>query len=225
MFIEPPNLIIPGITAFFTTKSSSDEEAVRVYFKEKMDGADIYMPVQKHTDIVHVLRDSRERVIADAVITSRRKTALGVKVADCVPILLFDRKIMAVGAVHAGWRGTASGILRRTIEKMNDEFGSIPNDILTAIGPGIKGCSYEVSEDVKAAVEAASGYGGYFRKAGEKYFIDLPSANRLQAVSAGIPRENIWQSRECTFCAPEKFHSYRRSGEGAGRQSGFIVMW
>lgn len=216
---------MPEVMAFFSTKTLSDISIERLLLDELCIEAHVYIPIQKHTDKVHVLGSDMERVVADAVITSNKNVMIGIKVADCVPILLFDKKAGVAGAVHAGWRGTSAGILKRTIEMMQSEFGSLPEDIMAAIGPSIKGCSYEVDDNVMKAVRSASGDGGYIKEAGEKYFIDLAHANRLQAISSGIPEDNIWLSDECTFCNSEKFHSYRYSGEKAGRQGGFIMMW
>lgn len=224
-FILPSNIALPEAMAFFSTKTASDINIEKLLLEELCIDADIYIPIQKHTDKVHVLESEMERVIADAVITARKNVLIGIKVADCVPILLCDKKAGVIGAVHAGWRGTAAGILKRSIEAMQREFNCLPENIMTAIGPSIKGCSYEVDDNVMNAVRSASGDGGYIKEAGEKYFIDLSHANRLQAVSSGVPVENIWLSDECTFCNAEKFHSYRHSGENAGRQGGFIMMW
>lgn len=216
---------MPGVRAFFSTKMMPDTGLEQLLQEEFDIKADICLPKQKHTDKVHILESDIEQVTADAVITSRKNILIGVKVADCVPILLFDNERKVMGAVHAGWRGTSSGILKNSIETMQKKFNSRPEDIKAAIGPSIKGCSYEVDKDVMSAVMSASGEGDHIRKADDKYFIDLSVANRLQALSTGVPEHNIWLSDECTFCNPEKFYSYRYSGNAAGRQGGFIVMW
>ncbi|MBI5740887.1 MAG: peptidoglycan editing factor PgeF [Nitrospirae bacterium] len=227
-FIIPPSLTFHGIRAFFTVRSfvsshNHVREALAQEFNIPKDG--IYLPVQKHTNRVQVLESGASPETADAVITVRKNIFIGVLVADCVPILLFDRGKAVTGAVHAGWRGTAKQILKETIQAMQDRFGSSPCDILMAIGPSIRQCSYEVDEDVKASVEEATGEGDYFRREGDKYYIDLSSANRMQALSMRILPENIWQSGECTYCNPERFYSYRRSMGTHGRQGGFIGMW
>jgi len=186
----------------------------------------IFRPIQRHTDRVYILkRDIEEEVIADGVITDLKGVLIGIEVADCVPLLMCDIKRRIIGAVHAGWRGTARSILRNTIRHMVDEFGSEACDIKIAIGPSIRLCSYEVDHDVFTAIKIATGEGDYYRQSGNKYFVDLAIANMLQAIKEGIPEENIWISEECTFCNPERFHSYRYSRDHAGRQGGFIVMW
>ncbi|UCH46275.1 MAG: peptidoglycan editing factor PgeF [Nitrospiraceae bacterium] len=225
--ITPPNFSAPAVTAFFTTRHfHKDSKHIKGFLAEicGLRQEQIFLPIQKHTNEVHNLQDSSEPVIADAVITDKRNLLIGVLVADCVPLLVHDtvRKIM--GAVHAGWRGTASGILMKTVTAMREKYGSLPRDLVLAIGPSIRQCSYEVDEEVRNAVSAATGPGSYYKKRGEKYLLDLASANRIQAVKAGIPEGSIWRSDECTYCNPDKFYSYRYARE-TGRQGGFIGMW
>lgn len=187
------------------------------------------MPVQKHTDTVVVPEVDLRPIIADAVVTNKRGLLVGIQVADCVPILLCDPVRRVIGAVHAGWRGTAAGILKKTIHTFAERFSSDPRDILVAIGPSIKSCCYEVDPDVAHAVaEASSGRDHspdlYIRKKGAKYHVDLPCANRQQAVSEGIKGANIWIAGDCTFCNPEKYCSYRYARGTTCRQGGFIGM-
>lgn len=228
MFIQPPNLSSPKIRAFFTTKKLSDNTKS---FQQALSGelnipeSSIYMPVQKHTSAIHTLESNHEPVVADAVITARGNVLIGVIVADCVPVLLFDKRERIIGAVHAGWRGTAAGILINTVDAMKSKFNCMPEDILVAIGPSIRQCSYEVNEEVMDAVRKTTGAGLYYKIEADKHFIDLSTANRVQALNTGILEENIWQSEECTFCSPEKYYSYRYSKGIAGRQGGFIGMW
>jgi hypothetical protein len=158
------------------------------------------------------------------VITDRKGVVIGVQGADCVPILLHDRRTGATGAVHSGWRGTAAEILKKTIGAMGGRFSSSPSDITIAIGPAIRWCCYGVGYEVIEAVKKATGAGDYFMMKGEKYCLDLPMANRYQAVAAGVLPENIWMSEDCTFCLPEKYYSYRFAKGPTGRQGGFIVV-
>lgn len=226
--IEPANIASLNVRAFFTTKyiSKCDDNIKEVLAEEfNISKDDIYLPIQKHTSNIHVLESGREPVIADAVITNARNIFIGILVADCVPILLYDGRKKIIGAVHAGWRGTAKQILKETIATMQQRFGSIPAEISVAVGPSIRQCSYEVDEDVYLAVQKATGKGDYFSRQGNKYFIDLSSANRIQALDMGISPDNIWQSEDCTFCNPQKYYSYRYSGGSTGRQGGFIGMW
>ncbi len=226
IFIKPPNINSSDTRAFFTGKSPVDKNIDEVIAEEYGISKDnIYLPVQRHTNLVHVLEREYKPVVADAVITAWKNVLIGILVADCVPVLLYDSSKRVAGAVHAGWRGTAGGILKGAVQTMQDRFGCSAGDILVAIGPGIRGCCYEVDENVKAEVQEATGKGDYFIGRGDKYFVDLPSANKIQAVNAGVPQENIWQAGECTFCNPDKFHSCRYTKGRAGRQGGFIGIW
>ncbi len=220
-------IVVPAVfnsghaKAFFTTKAlRCDVHGLAEFLA--VPPVNIYMPIQKHTDKVMVLDHDRVPKVADAVITSIRGIFIGVQVADCVPVLLFDKKQQVAGAVHAGWRGTAASILRKTIEMMSQHFFTSPPDIVMAIGPSIRGCCYEVGYEVIESVVRASGEGDYYRINGGKYCIDLASANRQQAVSCGVSPEKIWLADECTFCRPEKYYSYRFAKGTTGRQCGFI---
>lgn len=221
-------LIIPEIfgsrviACFTGRKAGADPEAL-----SKMplfSNRKIYMPMQRHTDKVLRLDADLEPKIADAVITKRGDVIIGVKTADCVPILLYDTKAHAIGAVHAGWRGTAVRILKEAIRAMEESFCTSASSILVAIGPGIRVCCYNVGYEVIDAVEAATGKGDYWTKKGEQYFLDLSIANKQQAVASGIAPENVWMSEDCTFCLPEKYYSYRYAKGPTGRQGGFIGL-
>ncbi|MDA8432865.1 MAG: peptidoglycan editing factor PgeF [Nitrospiraceae bacterium] len=180
--------------------------------------------MQKHTDRIIFLSAAREPGIGDAVITREKGVLVGVQVADCVPVLVHEKGKKVVAAVHAGWRGTASAIVKKTVEAILDRYAGEIKDIVVAIGPAIGGCSYEVGGEVVDAVGRATGEGGYYSRKGEKYYLDLPSANRQQVLSLGVPPANVWVSPECTFCAPDRFYSYRFSKGVAGRQGGFIGL-
>ncbi|QWR77320.1 peptidoglycan editing factor PgeF [Candidatus Magnetomonas plexicatena] len=192
----------------------------------------IFMPVQKHTDTIVVLRKGSSLptpdTVADAVITDRGDIITGVQSADCVPILVYDKKRKVTGAIHAGWKGTSKGILSGVLSRFFSEFESDASDILIAIGPSIKGCCYEVGDEVIRAVLNASGEGDYIytQLTGGKH-IDLSAANKLQALRLGINSENIWISPDCTYCTG-RYHSYRRAQKQntatTGRQGAFITL-
>jgi len=226
--VKPRNLASSNVKAFFTTKifTHNHDHINKALTKElNISNDNIYLPIQKHTNKIHILDSDNKPVVADAVVTDRKNVLIGILVADCVPILLHDGNRGIIGAVHAGWRGTAKQILKETIITMQEKFGCLPENISVAIGPSIRRCSYDVDEDVNNAVQKATGAGDYYLRQGNKYFIDLSSANRIQALDTGVPSQNIWQSDECTFCKPEKYYSYRYSGGSSGRQGGFIGIW
>jgi len=146
---------------------------------------------------------------ADALITAEPGIAVSIRTADCLPILLADTRRRAVAAVHAGWRGTADEIVVQALRKMRAEFGTKPEEVFAAIGPGIGACCYEVGEEV------ARRFG--MNSAGK---LDLAAENRRQLAEHGVPR--ITQSGACTFCHSAQFYSWRRDRERAGRMVSYI---
>ncbi len=207
--------VVGKLTAFFTGKDPGSDVS-------GLTDMPVHFPIQEHTARVSAVTDNASREVADAVVTGEKGILLGLKVADCVPILLFDRKRKAVGAVHAGWRGTAAGILKNTIAMMARNFGSDPQDIVVAIGPAIRWCCYEVGREVLDAVVQATGEGEYHMEKKGKLCLDLPSANKHQALSVKIQDENIEVIEECTYCYPDRYFSYRYAKGPTGRQGGFI---
>lgn len=218
-----PDLRAKKVIAFFTTKHVGAEKGT-IARVSMIPEEQIYLPVQKHTSAVQILRSDREEQVADAVVTAQRNVLLGVRVSDCVPILLYDPSRGVCGAVHAGWRGTADGILMKTIRTMEEEFDAQPADISIAIGPAIRWCCYKVGDDVSHAVVDATGEGKYQLWRNGSLCLDLPAANRIQAVRCGVPERNVWMSPECTHCSPGRFHSYRYEKRRGGSQGGFIGM-
>jgi YfiH family protein len=151
----------------------------------------------------------------DALADATPGNAVAVKTADCIPILLADVRLRAVAAVHAGWRGTADGIAGTAIDAMRQWFGTAPEDLRAAIGPGIGECCYEVGPEVAARLGVVSR--GHVR-------VDLAEANRRQLEAAGVPADRIYTAGLCTMCKPEDFYSFRREREHAGRMYSFIGL-
>ena len=222
-----PDKIIPDIfiglpiNAFFTTRAFNADPDM---LKDLLQAEAIYLPVQKHTGNVIVLDYELEPRIADAVVTNRKGLAIGIQVADCVPVLLYDTEKQVAGAVHAGWRGTAEGIVRKTIAVFRDRFGSSPEDVIMAIGPAIRGSCYQVGDEVVDAVSKATGKGDFVVLRENKHYMDLPAANRLQAMAEDVLPGNIWMSEDCTHCQPDRYYSYRYSKGAAGRQYAFMSI-
>lgn len=222
-FIKPHNLDYSDIKAFFTTKALNGN--LKDLLKDiNLSESDVFLPIQKHTSKIIIIENDLKPQVADAVLTKRKGVLIGIHVADCVPILLFDKEKSLVGAVHAGWRGTAAQILKNTIDIMRERFYTAASDILIAIGPSIRRCCYEVGDEVADALHRVTGDKDYYRRDNGKHFVDLSSANKIQALSSGVPEDNIWQSGECTHCNPDKYYSYRYAKGSAGRQGGFIGM-
>jgi YfiH family protein len=168
---------------------------------------------QVHSNLIVVAGGKGMCGEGDALVTNRPELALAVRTADCYPILLADSRNRAVAAVHAGWRGTRTHIVERALERMATEFGTSPSDIHAAIGPGIGVCCYEVGEEVARQF-------GYEHRT----HLDLASENRKQLEAAGVAPQNIEALGVCTFCDAERFFSYRREKEKAGRMISYIRM-
>jgi YfiH family protein len=209
------------VTAFFTGKIPGADPA-HLSKVLNINADKIYMPIQKHTDKIAVIKSTYYPLVADAVITKEHGILIGVQVADCVPILLYEKTKGIMAAVHAGWRGTAESILKKTIKIVIDRYICSEENIYIALGPAISGCCYHVDFDVMHAVSHATGPGDYSLNNADKYCLDLPKANKYQALSMGIPERNIWLSEECTFCRPDIYYSYRFAGGTTGRQGAFI---
>ncbi|HZT30826.1 MAG TPA: peptidoglycan editing factor PgeF [Bryobacteraceae bacterium] len=144
----------------------------------------------------------------DALLEQRPGILVGVKTADCFPILLVDERRRAVAAVHAGWRGVAKGIVKAAIEQMARVFSTCPEDVHAAIGPGIGACCYEVGPEVA---------GRFGIQSCGPVKLDLADQIRTQLLQAGVAAERMYLAGLCTRCHPEEFHSYRRDAERAGR--------
>jgi YfiH family protein len=147
----------------------------------------------------------------DALISNQPGTIVGIKTADCVPVLLADPVTQSVAAIHAGWRGTAAHIVEAAIAAMSAKWQTRRENLRAAIGPSIGPCCYEVGPEV-AHQFGIDGNG--------TAHLDLPRENEKQLRSAGV--QDIWVSGECTFCAAGRFFSWRRERERAGRMISFI---
>ncbi len=185
---------------------------------------------QTHSDIVRAVTradarwiDSRDYPECDALITAERGTALVIFTADCTPILFHDPVSGAVGAAHAGWRGTAADIAGKTVRRMCGELGCRAEDIRAAIGPNIGACCFETDGDVPAAILAEFGRDAerFITEKGTKYRVDLKGVNALALRRAGI--EDIEIGEYCTVCRPDLFWSHRRCGAARGSQGAVIV--
>jgi YfiH family protein len=166
-------------------------------------------------------------MVCDALVTDDPGVCLVVFMADCVPILFYDPKRQAVGAAHAGWRGTGSGIVKKTVEAMRSSFGTNPSDIRAAIGPSIGPCCFETHPDVPQALTDALGDAvtPYIQKQDEEHFhIDLKKINALWLREAGVPETQIARFDVCTSCQAEAYYSHRRDGARRGSMASFIAL-
>ena len=162
----------------------------------------------------------------DALVTNQPGTALCIKTADCVPIFLVDPVRRIIGAIHAGWKGTALKIAEKTTDTFVRCFESSPRDILAFLGPAIGPCCYEVDEHVFKTMADHPQQKSFFYQARnrERWMLDLPLANKLQFLNKGILPEHILSADLCTSCREDLFFSHRREAGQTGRQLNFIML-
>jgi YfiH family protein len=206
---------------------------------------------QVHSDVVHAVeRPAEGPVVGDGLLTNKSKLTIAVGTADCLPVLVADPLNKAVGAFHAGWRGTLARIVEKGVGEMRRHYKSDPSTLQAAIGPGIHACCYAVGGELREKFEAQFSYARelfsevfdsdpvreryplLFMTArapghsnlGPRLHLDLIEANRRQLIEAGLRAENIWASELCTACRTDLLFSYRAEGPGTGRLLGAIAI-
>jgi YfiH family protein len=159
----------------------------------------------------------------DALITNKKNTAIGVFTADCVPILMFDKKKQVVAAVHSGWKGTLDEIVLKTVIEMKKQYDCEAQDITAYIGPHNRGCCYEIGRDVESLFSSKDIYQGL--KVIEAGKLNLEKCIQAQLKNSGVEERNIISASICTFCN-EKYtlYSYRKHKEACGRMFSFIYL-
>jgi len=223
-------------------------ERNRQLFLTELDHANGLWPLislrQIHSDLIHRVDGIPTQLLAgDGLVTDTPGLVLAVQAADCLPIILADRKRRAVGVFHAGWRGTVKRIVEKGVGEMRKHFGSDPRNLVAAIGPGVQGCCYEVGEEVRTRFEAQFAYASIlFREVKEsdpvrekypllfltarapghselpvKIFLDLVEANRRQLMDAGLRPSNIEVAGPCTACHTDLLFSFRAEKGVTGR--------
>lgn len=193
------------------------------------DPKNLVLTRQTHSDIIRVVTkedhlgfDHHEYPECDGLVTNDPGTALVIFTADCTPILLHDPVTGAVGACHAGWRGTAADIAGKTVRAMAENFGTNPENIRAAIGPNIAQCCFETDADVPDAMIAALGDMAkeHITPKGEKYYVNLKAINAQFLHRAGV--RHVELSDACTACRTDLFWSHRRMGQARGSQGAII---
>jgi len=204
---------------------------------------------QMHSDLIHCISKPPSGPLAgDGLITRMTAILLAIQTADCLPIILVDRRRRAVGVFHAGWRGTVKRIIEKGVGEMQKAFATKPPDVKAAIGPGIHSCCYEVGPEVRQAFESQFAYAAeLFREVREsdpvrekypllfltarapghgemppKIFLDLVEANRRQLIDVGVLAKNIEASALCTACRTHLLFSHRAENGVTGRMMGVV---
>jgi polyphenol oxidase len=191
-------------------------------------GSRLYFPSQVHkTRIVNVThRTSKDELMeTDALITAESGVCIAVMSADCVPILVYDTRNKAAGAVHSGWKGTVARILEKTLREMKSQFGTQGKDIVAGIGPSVCQESYEVGEEVVHLVNDAFGKesGLMIPQNGNKAKLDLWKANKIQLREFGVEESQIEISDLCTVKNNNYFFSARK-GDSGRFAAGIVIV-
>lgn len=204
---------------------------------------------QVHSSNIHVLEEKpKALLVGDGAITDRPGLLLSIQTADCVPVLLVDTQRKAVGAFHAGWRGTVKRIVEKGVGMMQMTYGTEPGDIRAAIGPCIQQCCYAVGPEVVDEFHSQFPYAAELFKdifdddpvkkkypllfltarapghgpVGKQPHLDLTEANRRQLVDAGVPEGKIWTSGLCTACNTDRLFSHRKEDGFTGRMMAVV---
>jgi YfiH family protein len=149
---------------------------------------------------------------------------LAMTFADCVPVWLYAPDLPAVGLVHAGWRGTALGVVQAACAGLA-AAGAAPERLYAAIGPAIGGCCYQVGEEVAARLRSLPDADGGIRSEGDGHYrVDLPWLNRAQLRAVGVPERHLASVALCTACHPGWFFSHRGGAGRTGRMGGFLCL-
>ncbi|NLW60667.1 MAG: peptidoglycan editing factor PgeF [Firmicutes bacterium] len=180
---------------------------------------------QVHGDTVLIVAEPRpgqELPEADAMITNRPGVGLATVHADCVPVVLVDPVHRVIAAVHAGWKGTLAGLVRKTVARMGAEYGSVPEECYAAIGPAIGSCCYRVPPE-RIALFTEKWPEFAFAVSRQEATLDLPLINQKFLENCGLRPEHIDNARLCTACHHRDFYSFRRE-QATGRMLSLVVM-
>ena len=232
-----------NLLAFSTTKQTLEKEAPRftgdapeIFLNNREQLANLLQlkttqlvfPRQTHTNCVALLSELPEKEITetDALVTDLPGICLCVQTADCVPVLLFDPRKQVIAAIHAGWRGTVKKIVNAAIEKMKNNYGSFPENLLALIGPSIGPGVYEVGDEVvrEANKNIPNAEKTFHKNKAGNYHFNLWEANRQLLLKCGLSPENIEVTEECSFTQSERYFSARREGIHTGRMVSGIML-
>lgn len=207
----------------------STEEGVKEInsLKKEFNAYDVVYLKQIHSDKILRYEKNSESIRdeeGDAIITNEKNVIIGVFTADCVPVILVEEEKGVIAAIHSGWRGTFECITLKTIKRMKDEFNVNEANIKAYIGPHIRKCCYEISEELKSKfIEKKKGISEEELFNGNN--LNLEACIVEDLLSAGVKNENINSINLCTYCCNDiKLHSYRKSQGSYGRMLSFIML-
>lgn len=194
--------------------AKNEEDLFKAFREDEFKLINLTRNSQIHSSIVNKIdiENIGQRIDGDALITNVKEVPLLILTADCVPVVIIDPKNKAIGAAHAGWRGTYDKIVQKTIEEMVKNYNTNPEDLVCVIGPSIGPCCYEVSKDLveKFNINLANHAGKFDIIKDNRYYLDLWKINELTLKDCKVKEENIINLQICTNCCHEKFYSYRK---------------
>ena len=199
--------------------SNVEENRKKFFGRLGIDPTRVAVARQCHSASVAYARDPGAYEAVDGLMTDQTNVWLTISIADCVPVLVVDQRRRVIGGFHAGWRGTAAGIVAQGIEAMVKKFGARPEDMYAFIGPSARSCCYEVGPEVAEVFQ-----NGVIERRDGKTWLDLKKANFRQLTDGGIPENQIEMNPSCTICNGDQFHSYRRDRERSGRMMAVIGL-
>ncbi len=174
---------------------------------------------QVHGENVVIVRKGGIYPATDGLITSLCDVLLAVRVADCIPLLLFDPAHEVAGAIHCGWRSIAAGIAEKALSKMKKYKGTRPEDVMAVLGPSAGSCCYEIGKDTAEYFQPAS-----LINRDEKIYGNLKAELSHHLLIAGLRSCNIEIISDCTICNESLYFSHRRNGLYSGRMLGYIMI-
>lgn len=200
-------------------KKNVEENRKLLYHFLGIDPANVAYQKQVHSDGIRLVDNGGFAGESDALITDKKNIGLAVSSADCTAVFIYDKKNKLIAAVHSGWRGTEKKILKKTINKIIENFNSSPDDLIAYIGPSICPEHSEVGEEVAQLFDKK-----YSVKNNGSFFLDVQKVNYDILLEAGVKKNNIEVSDLCTYEETDLLHSYRRDRIKSGRSLGIICM-
>lgn len=194
-------------------------------FCHQVHSTNIQVVTEEHKSIGFARKNTLQEI--DGLVTNVAGVQLVVFCADCTPILLLDPVKKAIGAVHAGWRGTVNSIAKKAIEKMTENYGTNPKDVIAGIGPSIGQCCFQVDDPVVKEFRQKLDFADDViidDTVPERYKIDLWETNKRIMMSCGVPEQNIELTKLCTMCHTDLFYSHRVMGNARGNMAGIITL-
>ncbi len=224
------DLDFAGFDNYEVNKEKVEDSYQKICSKLNIKYSNLCRPKQTHTDVVKTIEDGDEGIYSekfydvDGLVTNKENKALVFCFADCTPLLFFDPEKKVIANVHSGWKGTVQMIGKNAVEKMMKDYNCNPKNIICCIGPTIRKCHFEVSDDVKdlfyEKLKNELDIDKYITNSEEKqgkYYIDTVGINTQILLKIGLKKENIIDSKICSVCDEDKIHSYRAHGKNAGR--------